>query len=84
MKLVMTLLARNEADIVDAQLAFHLNAGVDVVVATDNGSDDGTLEILERYERSGHLHLLREAGDDMRQGEWVTPDGAAGRDRARG
>ena len=72
MKLVMTLLARNEADIVDAQLAFHLNAGVDFVVATDNGSDDGTLEILERYERSGHLHLLREAGDDMRQGEWVS------------
>ena len=26
MKLVMTLLARNEADIVDAQLAFHLNS----------------------------------------------------------
>jgi hypothetical protein len=72
MRLVMTLLARNEADVVDAQVAFHLHAGVDYVVATDNGSDDGTLEILERYERDGCLHLLREAGDDMRQPEWVT------------
>ena len=72
MKLVMTLLARNEADIVDAQLAFHLNAGVDFVIATDNASDDGTTEILERYERAGRLHLIHEQGDDMRQGEWVT------------
>lgn len=68
----MTLLVRDEADIVDAQIAFHLNAGVDFVVATDNRSKDGTTEILERYERAGFLHLLREEGDDMRQEEWVT------------
>ena len=41
-------------------------------IATDNRSDDGTTEILERYERAGRLHLLREDGDDMRQHEWVT------------
>jgi hypothetical protein len=68
----MTLLARNEADIVDAQLAFHLHAGVDFVIATDNRSNDGTAEIFERYERAGVLHLIREEGDDMRQDEWVT------------
>ncbi len=68
----MTLLARNEADVVDAQIAFHLHAGVDFVIATDNRSDDGTTDILERYERSGRLVLLREDGDDMRQQEWVT------------
>ena len=72
MKLVMTLLARDEADVVDAQLAFHLHAGVDLVIATDNRSQDGTTEILERYERAGRLVLLREEGEDMRQGEWVT------------
>jgi hypothetical protein len=71
-KLVMTLLARDEADIVDAQLAFHLNAGVDFVVATDNRSEDGTLEVFERYERQGLLQLIREPGDDTRQSEWVT------------
>ncbi len=72
MKLVMTLLARDEADVVDAQIAFHLHAGVDFVVATDNRSEDGTTEILERYQQAGRLHLLRESGDDMRQDEWVT------------
>ncbi|HEX2428025.1 MAG TPA: glycosyltransferase family 2 protein [Gaiellaceae bacterium] len=72
MKLVMTLLARDEADIVDAQLAFHLNAGVDFVVATDNGSTDATTEILERYDRAGFLHLIRETANDMRQPEWVS------------
>ncbi len=69
---MMTILARNEVDIIDAQIAYHLNAGVDFVIATDNLSDDGTAEILEGYERAGYLHLLREDGDDMRQAEWVT------------
>lgn len=72
MKLVMTLLVRDEADIVDAQIAYHLRGGVDLVVATDNRSEDATTEILERYAREGVLHLIREPGDDLRQSEWVT------------
>ena len=72
MKLVMTLLARDEADIVEAWLAYHLNAGADFVIATDNRSEDGTTEILERYAREGHVHLIREPGEDLRQNEWVT------------
>jgi hypothetical protein len=72
MTLVMTLLARDEIDVVDSWLAFHLNAGVDKVVATDNRSQDGTTEVLEAYARSGHVHLIREPGEDLRQNEWVT------------
>jgi hypothetical protein len=68
----MTLLVRDEADVVDAQIAFHLHAGVDFVVATDNRSSDATTAILERYERAGVLQLFRESRDDMRQEEWVT------------
>ena len=72
MTLVMTLLARDEIDVVDAWLAFHLNAGVDLVIATDNLSQDGTTEVLEEYARSGQVHLIREPGEDLRQDEWVT------------
>src|SRR5262245_37987017 len=72
MKLVMTLLARDEADIVEAQIAYHLEAGVDFVIATDNGSQDDTPVILESYARAGYVHLIREEGEDMRQGQWVT------------
>ncbi len=72
MKLVVTLLARDEADVIDAQVSFHLNAGADFVIATDNNSQDGTTEILEAYEREGVLHLIREPAEGLRQGEWVT------------
>jgi len=72
MKLVMTLRARDEADVLDAQIAFHLNAGVDFVVAIDHRSHDGTTEILERYVRDGYLHLIREEADEMREGDWAT------------
>jgi hypothetical protein len=71
-KLVLTLLVRDEADVVDAQIAFHLNAGVDFVVATDNRSVDATTEILERYAREGYAHVLREEADEYRQSQWVT------------
>jgi hypothetical protein len=72
MTLVMTLLARDEADVIESWLAFHLNAGADFVVATDNRSEDGTTDVLEQYAREGHVHLIREDGNDLRQNEWVT------------
>src|ERR671930_102503 len=72
MKLVVTVLARDEADIIVAQVSFHLNAGADFVIATDNKSRDGTTQILESYERAGVLELIREPAEGLRQGEWVT------------
>jgi Glycosyl transferase family 2 len=71
-KVVLTVLARDEADVIDAQIAFHLNAGADFIIATDNNSRDGTTKILEAYARSGELHLIREPAEGLRQGEWVT------------
>jgi hypothetical protein len=75
MKLVMTLLARDEADIVDANLTFHLNAGVDFVIAMDNLSRDGTTDILESYAKEGHLRLIRQDSEYLRQADWITQMG---------
>ena len=72
MKIVMTLLVRDEADILDDHLAFHLNAGVDYVIATDHRSVDATPEILDSYERAGVLRSIREEGEHTRQGAWQT------------
>jgi hypothetical protein len=72
MTLVMTLLARDEIDVIESWLAFHLNAGAELVIATDNRSQDGTTEVLEEHARSGRVHLIHEPGEDLRQDEWVT------------
>ena len=67
----MTLVVRDEADVVETQLAYHLGAGVDFVLATDHDSQDGTREVLEEYERRGVLRLFREEGP-MRESVWRT------------
>ena len=70
--LVLTLLCRDEADILESMLRFHLEQGVDRIIATDNGSVDGSLEILQRFERRGPLTLLQEAEHTHDQAVWVT------------
>jgi hypothetical protein len=72
MKLVMTLLLRDEEDILGANLDYHLAQGVDMFIATDNLSVDGTTAILKAYEARGLLHYIHEARDDYNQHEWVT------------
>jgi hypothetical protein len=71
MKLIQTLVVRDEVDIVGTQIAYHLNAGIDFVLATDHDSVDGTTEVLEALERDGHLRLIREQGE-MREQRWRT------------
>jgi glycosyltransferase involved in cell wall biosynthesis len=72
MKLVMTLLVRDEQDIIAEHLDFHLAQGVDEVIVTDNGSVDATLEILRSYEERGTARIILEPSDDYSQGRWVT------------
>jgi hypothetical protein len=68
----MTLLVRDEEDVLAANLAHHFDQGVDFVVATDNGSVDGTVAILEAEERAGRLRLIHEPEDTYAQHRWVT------------
>ena len=72
MKIVMTLLVRDEEDILDAHLQFHLRQGVDSFIVTDNRSIDGTRDILHRYEKAGVAQVIEERDDTYAQAEWVT------------
>jgi hypothetical protein len=71
-KLVMTLLVRDEQDIIGEHLDFHLAQGVNQVIVTDNGSEDATLDILREYETRGEVSVIHEPSDDYSQGRWVT------------
>ena len=72
MKLVMTLLVRDEQDIIRANIDYHLAQGVDFFIATDNKSVDTTTDILREYESRGLLRYIFEGGDDYNQHAWVT------------
>ena len=72
MTVVLTLLCRDEADILESTLRFHFGQGIDFIIATDNGSVDGSLEILQRHERHGRLRLLQEPDHTHDQAVWVT------------
>jgi glycosyltransferase involved in cell wall biosynthesis len=67
----MTLAVRDEADVIEANIRYHLDAGVDFIIVTDHSSTDGTTEILRRYERDGRLQLIRREEEAFRQTEWV-------------
>ena len=72
MKLVMTLLVRDEIDIVGANIEYHLAHGVDQVVAIDNGSVDGTRDLLADYARQGQLIVIDEPEQNYNQSAWMT------------
>ncbi len=68
----MTLLVRDEEDILRANLDFHLAHGVDEFVLMDNRSVDGTADIAREYERAGCLRYVFQPQDDYSQSRWVT------------
>jgi hypothetical protein len=77
----MTLLVRDEADIVAANIRHHLALGVRHVIATDNGSADGTVEILEEFARSGVLTLRHDTDDRFEQARLTTAMAHLARER---
>jgi hypothetical protein len=72
MRLAMTMVVRDEADVLEANLEYHLRHGVDVVLVTDHASDDATPDILDRYARAGQVKVFREEADTLDQAPWAT------------
>jgi len=72
MKIIMTMVVRNEEDILAANIEYHKSRGVDYFLVTDHLSTDSTTEILLKYQREGILEYFRENDPGYRQGKWVT------------
>lgn len=72
--IVMLLLVRDELDVIRQNIEFHLQYGIEQFVITDNGSVDGTREILSEFQsRLGKaLVVIDDAGSAYRQAERVT------------
>ncbi len=72
MRLVVTLLVRDEIDIVAATIEHFLDQGAAHLVVTDNGSVDGTREVIEEYVATGRVSMIDEPDHTFRQSHWVT------------
>lgn len=70
--LVMTLLVRDEEELLAANLDYHFAQGVDFAIVTDHGSTDATPEILDDYESLGLVRVLEADGDQHHQSRRVT------------
>lgn len=71
MYLIMTLLVRDEEDVIRENIEYHLSQGVDYFIVIDNASKDATTEILRKYEAAGVLRYIRKEGL-FQQSKWVT------------
>lgn len=72
MKLYGLSMVRNEADIISVNVRYHLAAGFDRMLIVDNGSDDGTDEILRELGKDERVRWTRDASPSFRQGEVFT------------
>lgn len=71
-RLIMTLLVKNEEELLPLNLEFHRSMGVDGFIITDNNSTDSTPQIIEEYKQRGWvLEVIDEHATDYNQKHWV-------------
>jgi hypothetical protein len=73
-KVVMTYKLRDEADVIEDNIRYHVAQGITSFLATDNGSSDGTREILAQYEEAGLMRVFDAPTEDFRHESrhWLT------------
>jgi hypothetical protein len=69
-RLAMSIVVKNEADIIEASIRTHSNLGVDAFAIMDNNSSDGTREILARLQSEFEIIIVDERGI-FKQAKWM-------------
>ncbi len=71
-KLIMTLLVKNEEDILETNIRFHKEMGIDGFIVTSHNSTDRTNEILEQLKQEGLvLEIIYETIPEYKQDLFV-------------
>ena len=70
--IVLTLMVRDEIDIVNSMLNHHVQQGVDAFIITDNGSVDGTWDVLQEFARHHQVDLRQDPVHLKQQSTTVT------------
>lgn len=71
-RIVMTLLVKNEEEMLAQNLEFHHHQGVSAFIITDNNSTDGTPQIIEHYKQRGWVvEAIEERATNYEQKRWV-------------
>lgn len=71
-RLVMTILTRNDADVLETNIEYHLSVGIDFFIITDNNSTDHTAEIIKKYEKRGVAKYIFDDSEIFEQNKIVT------------
>ncbi|MCB1756178.1 MAG: glycosyltransferase family 2 protein [Gammaproteobacteria bacterium] len=71
-RIVMTLLVRDEADIIADNILYHSRKGVDAFAVMDNGSTDGTLDSLRALADHVEIRIISNPDGVYQQAVWMT------------
>jgi glycosyltransferase involved in cell wall biosynthesis len=69
MRIAAVLSVKDEVDLIETTIAHLREIGIDVIIASDMGSTDGTLGVLERY-RSDSDFMIIEHNEQTTTDEW--------------
>ncbi len=79
-RLAMSLMVKNEIDLIEANIRVHSALGVDCFVVIDNGSTDGTLNKLNELAKEFEIKVIDRPVTDYRQSDWRTEMALIARD----
>ena len=68
--IVMTILVKDEIDIIKMNIETHAKLGVDAFVVMDNNSTDGTREVLDELKKKYEITIIDEKGL-YNQAKWM-------------